>query len=66
MDSLKSCLLNKTFEEIYAAQAKTLTLKDLTYLTWAPVVDGDYLMVSKHIIYNNMYTITNMSLVICA
>ena len=31
-------------DEIVAAQAKSTILSDLSYLPWAPVVDGDFLL----------------------
>ena len=44
MGTLKSCLSGKTVDEIVVAQAKSIVLSDLSYLLWAPVVDGDFLL----------------------
>ena len=51
MATLKTCINEKTLDEIMVAQIEAFTITDLNYFPWAPVVDGEFLLGKQIIVY---------------
>ena len=54
MATLKTCINEKTLDEIMVAQIEAFTITDLNYFPWAPVVDGEFLLGKQIIVYNRL------------